>query len=101
VRGRSRARPTGSGRDGVDGVIELVDVVGPADQLPVGVVQRDEAVVREHQLADDAVHRPVELLHVARRARELGDAVQRQLDLLRALTLLLDVLQSAANVAEL
>ena len=63
--------------------IDLVDVIGEADQLPLLVVERDVEVVRVHQLADDGVHRPVELLQVLRRARELGDAVERGLHLLR------------------
>jgi hypothetical protein len=37
------------------------------------VVEGDVEVARDHQLADDGVHRPVELLQVLRRARELGD----------------------------
>ena len=64
--------------------VDLVDVVGPADQLPLVVVQRDEEVVRVHELADDGVHLAVELLHVLRRARELGDPVQRRLNPLGA-----------------
>ena len=68
-------------------VVELVDPVGVVDQLPLLVVERDVEVVRVHQLADDGVHRPVELLQVLRRARELGDAVQRGLHLLRVTAL--------------
>ena len=67
----------GSGKVPVD----LVDVVRPVDQLPLLVVERDEEVLRVHELADDLVDRPVELLHVLRRARQLRDAVQRALHL--------------------
>jgi hypothetical protein len=61
--------------------VQLVDVVGPVDQLPLVVVQRDEEVLRVHQLAHDRVHRRVELLHVAGRARELRDPVEGVLNL--------------------
>ena len=65
-------------------VVELVDVVREVDQLPLLVVEGDVEVARVHQLADDGVNRPVELLQVLRRARELRDAVERGLHLLRA-----------------
>jgi hypothetical protein len=66
-------------------VVELVRPVRPVDQLPVLVVERDVEVVRMHQLADHRVYRSVELLHVASRARELGDSIERALHgLLRA-----------------
>ena len=67
--------------------VDLVDVIRPADQLPRVVVQRDEEVVRVHQRADDGVHLAIELLQVARRARKLGDPVQRRLNLLGAAAL--------------
>ncbi len=60
--------------------VHLVLPVGPVDQLPLLVEERDEEVVGVHQLADDGVHRPVELLHVLGRARELGDPVERSLN---------------------
>ena len=63
---------------------QLIDVIGPADQLPLLVVERDEEVGRRHQVRDDGVHRSVELLHVLCRARELGDPVERGLHLLGA-----------------
>ena len=61
--------------------VQLVDVVRPADQLPLLVIERDEEVARVHQLADHAVHGPVELLHVLCGARQLGDSVEPGLDL--------------------
>ena len=61
--------------------IHSVDVVGPADQLPILVIEGDEEVARVHQLADDAMDGPIELLHVLRRAGQLGDSVQRGLNL--------------------
>ena len=64
--------------------VDLVDVVGEADQLPLVVIERDEEVVREHELAHDGVHLAVELLHVPRRARELGDPVKGCLNALGA-----------------
>ena len=64
--------------------IDLVDVVRPADQLPLLVIEGDEEVARVHQLADDRVHGAVELLHVLRRARQLGDSVERGLNLVGA-----------------
>ena len=64
--------------------VHLVLPVGPVDQLPLLVEERDEEVVGVHELADDGVHRPVELLHVLGRARELGDPVERRLHLLGA-----------------
>ena len=36
--------------------VDLVDVVGEVDELPLLVVEGDEEVVRVHQLADDGVH---------------------------------------------
>ncbi len=50
-----------------------------------------------HQLADDGVHRPVELLQVLRRARELGNAVESGLHLLRATALRLGELRRDAG----
>ena len=73
--------------------IELVDVERPVDQLPPLVVERDVEVVRVHELADDAVDRGVERLHVLRGARRLGDAVQGVLDLLGSVPLRLGGLQ--------
>ena len=67
--------------------IQLVDVERPVDHLPSFVVERDEEVVRVHQLADDAVYRRVELLHIVGGARRLGDAVEGVLDLLGAAAL--------------
>ena len=60
---------------------DLVVVVRKVDPLPLLVVERDEEVVREHQLADDGLDGAVELLHVPGRAGQLGDAVQRGLHL--------------------
>ena len=60
--------------------IEIVGVVGPADQATLFVVERDPESLRIHELADDLVDRAVELLHVLGRARELRDAVERALD---------------------
>ena len=74
-----RPRRTPSHWLGSGSRVELVDVVRPADQLPVLVVQRDEEVVRVHELAHDGVHLAVELLHVLDRARELGDPEERRL----------------------
>ena len=73
--------------------VHLVLPVGPVDQLPLLVEERDEEVVGVHELADDGVHRPVELLHVLGRARELGDPVERRLHLLGAPSLSLDCLE--------
>ena len=79
--------------------LDLVDVVGPADQLALLVIEGDEEVVRVHQLADDRVHLPVELLHVLRRARQLGDAVQPGLNLLGVPTIGLGGLELGKPVA--
>ena len=56
--------------------VDLVDVVRPVDQPALLVVERDIEVARVHELADDTVDRPVELLQVVGRARQLGDPVQ-------------------------
>ena len=61
-------------------VAGLVDAVGPVERLVLLVVQDDVEVVRVHQLAHDAMDVRVELLHVVRAARGLGDAVQRRLE---------------------
>ena len=74
-------------------VVELVDVVGEVDQLPLFVVEGDVEVLRVHQFADDGVHRPVELLQVLRCACELGDSVERGLHLLRMAALRLGELR--------
>ena len=67
--------------------VDLVDVVRPVDQPALLVVEREIEVAGVHQLADDSVDRPVELLQVAGCARQLGDPVQSLLHLggLRAL----------------
>src|SRR5439155_23527490 len=62
--------------------IEFVDVVRPADQLPLLVIEGDVEVVRVHQFADDGVYRPVELLQVPRRARQLRYAIEGVLNVL-------------------
>jgi hypothetical protein len=85
-------------------IVELVCPVGVVDQLSLVVVERDVEVVRVHQLADDAMHRPVELLHVPSRARELGDAVERGLHVLALPMLRLGSFefgQPAAHLGEL
>ena len=61
--------------------VDVVDAVRPVDQLPLLVVDGDVEVLGVHELADDLVDRPVELLHVLSGARQLGDAVQRVLHL--------------------
>ena len=61
-------------------------------------------VARVHELADDSVDRPVELLQVAGRARQLGDPVQGLLHLggPRALGFDgLELCQPAARLGEL
>ena len=61
-------------------------------------------VARVHELGDDTVDRPVELLQVAGRARQLGDPVQGLLHLggLRALGFDgLELCQPAARLGEL
>ena len=57
-------------------VVELVDVVRPADALALLVVERDEEVRRVHQLADDRVHRTVKSGEIARGGRCFGNAVK-------------------------
>src|SRR5690349_3786410 len=57
-------------------VLLFVLDVRPADQLALFVPERDEEIPREHELPHDLVGRAVELLHVLRRARKLGNAVQ-------------------------
>ena len=76
-----RTHPTDRVRD-VE--VDLVDVVGEADQLPLVVIERDEEVVRVHEPTHDGVHLAVELLHVLCGARELGDPVERRLNPLGA-----------------
>ena len=82
VGGQPVARRHGLGR-GVD----LVHAVGVRDQVGVRVVQRDVEVLRVHELADDGVDRPVELVDVLGRARRRRDAVERRLQLLGPLAL--------------
>ena len=71
-----RSRPTCRAVGPID--VHLVVPVGPVDQLPFLVVESNEEVPRVHELADDGVHGPVELLHVFCRARELRDAGRAQ-----------------------
>ena len=66
-----------------DVVVHLVDEERVVHRLARFVVQDDVEVPRVHELADDRVDRPVELAHVLRRARRLGDPVEGCLDLLR------------------
>src|SRR5207248_6189450 len=42
--------------------VDLVGVVGPADELPLPVEERDEEVLGIHQLADDCMDGAIELL---------------------------------------
>src|SRR5438067_6459403 len=56
--------------------VDGVDVIREADPLALLVVERNEEVLRIHELPDDLVDRAVELLHVLGRARQLGNAVQ-------------------------
>ena len=58
-----------------------IDVERIVDQPALVVIERDVEVVGVHQLADDLVDRGVEVRHVARGARRLGNAIQRGLDL--------------------
>ena len=60
---------------------DLVDVVRPADQPALLVVEREIEVARVHELGDNTVDRPVELLQVAGCAGQLGDPVQGPLHL--------------------
>ena len=63
--------------------------VSPAVSTPNGqfiirsvlVVEDDVEVLREHQLADDPMDLGVEVLHILRSARRLGDPIEEGLDL--------------------
>ena len=87
---RSRSAPGDSG-PGIR--VEAVDVVWVVHQLPLLVVEGDVEVLGVHQLADDRVHRRIELGHLVDRAGGVGDAVERVLDLQGALTVGLERLQ--------
>ncbi len=62
-----------------DVVVDRIDVVGKAQRVPLGVVERDVQVLGVHQLADHAVHALVELLLVEGGSRHLGDPMERHL----------------------
>src|SRR5438034_138269 len=64
--------------------VVFVDEVREAEHAAGGVVQRDVEVLGRHQLADDAVDRPEQLLQVPRRLRRLRDAKGGELDLVGA-----------------
>ena len=68
-----------------DVAVDLIHVVREVDRVAFRVIERDIEVVRVHQLADDRVDLPIEVLHVLGGARRLGDPVEGGLDLLRAL----------------
>src|SRR3546814_1724738 len=65
--------------------VALVDRIRELDVFAVARQQGDIEVARVQQLADDRVHVGVEALQAAGGDRLLGDAVQRPLQLLRAL----------------
>ena len=79
---------------GGDFAVGLVDVgvlgVGEVDEahaVALGVVEGDVEIARVHQLADHKVDAPEHVLHAKAAAGQVGDAVQRGLQLLAALAL--------------
>ncbi|MNS75452.1 hypothetical protein D3C72_1089740 [compost metagenome] len=64
--------------------ILLVDEIRDRDVLVVRVVQGDEEILGRHQFADDGVQARIQGRRVGRLRRQVGDFIQRMLEVFRA-----------------
>ena len=64
-------------------------MIGPAHQVRLLIIESNEEVPGVHQFPHNPVQPLIELVHIAYRARSVGDLIKCGLDLLGATVLLL------------